>query len=419
MVNTNTFFNIIIIGSGISGLYSAYIIKKFYPNLSFIVLETNKKKWIGGRMGNELFYGTSIVKGAGIGRKNKDKLLNNLLKELNIKSTDFCLTHQYSPNITQINIPFIISFLKEKYNDQHFPITFREFAIKQLGFEKYQHFVSTIGYSDFENEDAYDTLYNYGLEDNYKNYTGISLNWNDLILSLVNKIGINNLRFSSNVTNIKKINQNPCEYSVNVNNDKNYICNKIIISTTISSIQKLLLPFNNNLGIIYKQIHGQPFLRVYGKFSTNSIPILKKYINKLTIVNPPLQKIIPIDINKGIYMISYCDNNSAILLNKYTENTDKNREFFCFLIEKALKIPLHSLKLIAIRDYYWPIGTHYYEPLHGPFKDRVDFIKKAQHPDAGILVVGEVISKNQGWTEGALDSVNKVLTRKWIEKSNC
>jgi hypothetical protein len=30
-----------------------------------------------------------------------------------------------------------------------------------------------------------------------------------------------------------------------------------------------------------------------------------------------------------------------------------------------------------------------------------------------MLVVGEVVSNHQGWSEGALESVEKVLTKKW------
>jgi hypothetical protein len=48
------------------------------------------------------------------------------------------------------------------------------------------------------------------------------------------------------------------------------------------------------------------------------------------------------------------------------------------------------------------------------YKNRDEFIDMAQHPEKGILVVGEVVSQNQGWTEGALDSVRAVLTKKWI-----
>ena len=45
-----------------------------------------------------------------------------------------------------------------------------------------------------------------------------------------------------------------------------------------------------------------------------------------------------------------------------------------------------------------------------------EFIEKAQHPDPNVLIVGEVISLHQGWVEGALESVAKVLTKKWLKK---
>jgi hypothetical protein len=75
-----------------------------------------------------------------------------------------------------------------------------------------------------------------------------------------------------------------------------------------------------------------------------------------------------------------------------------------------------KLKIIAIKDFYWPIGTHYYEPLPNNFKNRKEFIKKAQTPLPGMVVVGEMISMNQGWTQGALESVDAVVTKKWVDK---
>jgi hypothetical protein len=84
------------------------------------------------------------------------------------------------------------------------------------------------------------------------------------------------------------------------------------------------------------------------------------------------------------------------------------------LIEQCLGIHSNSLSLIAIKDYYWPIGTHYYEPLSKEFSNRNQFLDEVQHPEKGILVVGEVVSRYQGWTEGALESVKKGLTKKWI-----
>ena len=85
-INTSTnYYDIIIIGSGIAGLYSALNIKQMSPDTSFMVLEKYKKKWLGGRLNNEEFYGTTVVTGAGIGRKGKDYLLVELLEKLNFK----------------------------------------------------------------------------------------------------------------------------------------------------------------------------------------------------------------------------------------------------------------------------------------------------------------------------------------------
>jgi hypothetical protein len=118
-------------------------------------------------------------------------------------------------------------------------------------------------------------------------------------------------------------------------------------------------------------------------------------------------------------MISYNDNANAESLKPYLENTPENRAFFCRLIEKSLGLPSGSLYLIAIKDFYWPIGTHYYEPLKG-FKTREEFVSYVQHPMKNMLVVGEVVSRYQGWTEGALESVKAVVTKQWIQsKDTC
>ena len=116
---------------------------------------------------------------------------------------------------------------------------------------------------------------------------------------------------------------------------------------------------------------------------------------------------------KGVYMIAYSDNANAEALKDHLENTAKNRGFFSKLLEETLQIPLGTLQITALLDFYWPIGTHYYSPLPKGVTAS-EFIHLAQHPEPDILVVGEVVAANQGWTEGALESVAKVLTKKWI-----
>ena len=70
MTDRLNYYDVIIVGAGIAGLYSAFNIKQMSPNTSFMVLEKYKKQWIGGRLNNEDFYGTTIVTGAGISNTN-------------------------------------------------------------------------------------------------------------------------------------------------------------------------------------------------------------------------------------------------------------------------------------------------------------------------------------------------------------
>jgi protoporphyrinogen oxidase len=88
-------YDYIIIGAGIAGLYAAYNLKNKYPDKTFLVLEANSKKYIGGRVRQEMFNNHLVNTGAGIGRKHKDKYLIELLNELKIKYTEFSKEPKY------------------------------------------------------------------------------------------------------------------------------------------------------------------------------------------------------------------------------------------------------------------------------------------------------------------------------------
>ena len=416
---TTNYYDIIIIGSGMAGLYSAYNIKKMSHDTSFLILEKHKKQWIGGRTSNEMFYGTQVVTGAGIGRKDKDKLLIELMDDIGVKYKPYESDINYSQTFTPVDIVKFIKKLKSEYNkhpELHHK-TFKEFFITFFGEKLYKTFIISAGYTDYENADLYETLYNYGMDDNKSGWTGLHIPWKNMVDKLYHIIGKNHFRFSNDVVEIKKIKEKPCLFQIKTANGTLYNCNKVIIANTITGIQKLV-PDADKKSSLYQQIHGQPFLRLYAKFNKESAKIMKKYVTSYTIVPGPLQKIIPMDPNKGVYMIAYSDNYNALIQKKYLENTPENRDLYCDLLEESLGITKGQLKITAIKDYYWPIGTHYYEPLKGDFKTRNDFIYKAQHPEKGMLVVGEVVSRDQGWTEGALESVKAVLDEKWVI-NNC
>jgi len=412
-------YDILIIGSGMAGLYAATNIQKLSPTTSFLILEKHKKQWIGGRTSNEMFYGTQIVTGAGIGRKNKDKLLIKLMDEIGIKYIPYETSIHYAQTFTPNDIVKIIKKLKGEYSkhpELHHK-TFKDFFIHMLGEELYQSFIISVGYTDYENADVYETLYNYGMDDNKDGWTGLRIPWKEMVDKLYQLIGKTHFRFSSEVVEIKKMAQTPCVFQVKTEGGNVYTSNKVILATTISAIKKLV-PGASSKTSLYQSIHGQPFLLLYAKFNRESAEIMKQYVSTYTIVPGPLQKIIPMNPNKGVYMIAYSDNYNAVLQKKYLDNTAENRKLYCDLLESSLGIPKGKLTMTAMKDYYWPIGTHYYEPLGKEFKTRSEFIYKAQHPEKGMLVVGEVVSRDQGWTEGALESVKTVLTEQWI-KTKC
>jgi len=419
--------DIIIIGAGIAGLYSAYNIKKMSPKTSFLILEQNKKQWLGGRMGNENFYGTSVVTGAGIGRKDKDDLIQKLLKELHIKTTEFTVDPAYAPTIKNpVDVMSVIKYLRKQYKEEKTlsgkndlkKQTFKQFAMKHLGKKMYDDFTVSASYTDYENEDVEETLYHYGMEDNACCWTGINIPWHALVYKLVDEVGEENIRASTKVVSLEKFVVNGgCGYKIVSSKGRSFYCKKVIIATTIYSA-RLLIPGASLKDSLYQNIHGQPFLRVYGKFGKTGSATMNKHIGSsgYLIVPGPLHSIITIDVKKGVYMIAYTDNEAAKMLSSHLENNEKNREFFVKLLRDSIGIGMNEpMDLIAIKDYYWNIGTHYYGPLPDEFKTRSAFIKKAQHPEPNMLVVGEMISRDQGWSKGALESVHVALTKKWID----
>lgn len=426
----NNVVDVIIIGGGIAGLYAAYQIKRLAPpNTTFLILEKNHKQWLGGRAGNDTFYGANVVVGAGVGRKSKDHALIKLLKDTKVPNSEFTSSRIYVPRalFQPDDIMKTMRTLKAEYNKRpehyrHSQKSFKQFFIEILGEGEYRSFVNTTGYTDFEDADIYETLYHYGMDDNVSGWTAIHVPWKDLTESLYQQIGgSKHFRFSTEVTRIRKIEDNPgCIFEVATatpNGNKTYYANKVVVATTVDAVRKIV-PGASARTSIYQQIQGQPFLIVYAKFDRESTEIMKKYVTSFTVLEKGhLQKMIPMDPDKGVYMVAYSDNQHARALKAKgaLENTRKNCEMYSKWAVDALGIPASTpLHIIAIKDYYWQTGTHYYEPLTKEYKSRADFIHQAQHPEKGMVVVGEMVSRDQGWVEGALESVDAVVTKEWV-----
>jgi protoporphyrinogen oxidase len=372
---------IAIIGSGISGLFAGLILKSY--NVDVTIFERSTK--IGGRIKVIDFDNEKVTAGAGIGRKD-DKLLYSLCKKLNVTTTNYHASSQYTSPF--INIKHIVSLLEKNLSSlQRDKENFKEFAIRVLGKEKYDKFIFSIGETDFEKADVIDTIYDYG----FKNYTdkgfdAFSIKWIEL-LEAFERILHQEIKLG---TNISKINFEK-DGTFKINNIK---FDKVIIATDIDNM-KILLPKIT----IFRQIKGQPFVRLFVKLNEPIQGLVKNFVK----TDKPFQKIIVINKDKCIYQISYCDNEVA---NKWKNTSNINKT-----VENGImKIFKQKIKVLKHKLVYWKIGTHYFTPLYSNFKDRNDFLKEAQNPLQNIFCVGEAFSRNQGWCQGALESVLNILS---------
>lgn len=379
-----------IIGSGIAGLYTAYFLKKNgYNNITLF----EKHKHIGGRIKNITFDTIRVVAGAGIGRLESDILLKQLCDELQVKTPIFDSIPSYigiKPEFTPLQIIEEMKQVVTK-NDKR-KKTFKQFATKYLGKKDYNKFVSYVGETDFEHADYIDVIFDYGFEKTFSSgLKAFGINWDEFLDALEN---ILNDTIITGAT-IKTIKQNKNK-TFNVDGK---VFDKVIIATPIEATKKLLSScIPPSILSLYDNIACQSFARVYVKLNE---PL--ELGSRSAITKFPFQKIIEMNRERCIYMISYTDNDGA-------DFWVDNKNDMNIIIEKKLNQILKTKrKVLKSKLVYWECGTHYYHPLDEHFKNRRDYLDYIQNPIPNLYVVGEAVSTNQGWCEGALESVEVIL----------
>ena len=371
--NFNEINNIVIIGAGISSLYAAYLLKKNYPKIKYTIIE--KSNECGGRVKMSNLGDVKLPTGAYFTRVDQDKTLLKLLKDLDIKLNPYVLNIDYSFKESDTNN--LLAKLKKslpKYDRDK--IKFKEFAKDVLG-KDYDNFIDMMGYTDFENADINDTLFNYGLVDNLPGYEIANVDWSKVIDKLVSFIGAENIILNTEVKSIKEKNGS---FLIN----SKYECDGVIIGVTINALRNLL---SNK---IYNQIESQNFIKVFAKSKDLDV-------DKYTVVDSELRKVIP--IKDDVYKIAFSDNKDALSIKS------KSDSYFKKLLSDHFN---KDIKITNVKKFFWEEGTHYYKPLPIEYKSRKEFIKEAQHPKDNIWVIGEVVAERQGWVEGALSSVEKI-----------
>jgi hypothetical protein len=367
------YYDYIIVGAGISGLYALYNLLKLYPNKKVLIIEKHK---FGGRVGTINFQGHTVTTGAGVGRQ-KDKLLIKFLKELDIPVQNFelKLTTPYKNTLPQI---------LEKFK-KHKPFlfeTFEEYGLRVLGKEQLHRFVVNSGYTDYLRANAIETLENYGFEDVLPGFKGFYIPWKILLTKLRELKG--NWEYKKEDV-IGFGSESKLLYNIQTSKN-NYNCSFVIFAIPPYNLSKIVP------GLYNPKISSQPFSRTYIK-TNKPLGIPENGVfNCIGLI----QKIIPIGDN--IYML-YNDNKEAIWIKNADITEIKGELYKEMLYYKGVKTKIQIMK---IKKIYWERGTHYYNIYPNDIN---------LYPYDRVAIVGEAYSFNQGWVEGALETVNKVINK--------
>jgi len=383
-----TEFDYTIIGAGIAGLYCALLLSIKYQEKKIQILEKNN--YIGGRVLVEKFCGKDVVIGAGVGRYGKDKNLQALLERYNIPVNPYDSKKSHV-GFEPVDVYKMAKDMEKKKLDLN--KTFKQNFIHLYGNKLWERFELSTGYTDFADADVLDTLNHYGFEEYKNDMKYFSVNWNMLKDRILGELKKNRVTIQKDidVSNVRKVGPNKIvieAYKTRSGTKKVFETRNVIFATNLPGLHSYVSPKYEKY--ITSQIVCQPFMRMYVKVG-DEIDSIKNY----TIINNFLQKIIP--MGDKIYMMSYSDNKQASNLNNM--NVD--------IIRKKLE-ELFDVNVCKIAKYYWPCGTHYYKPLKY-FKDREEFLNIAQHPEENVFVIGDTVAFDQGWVEGALDSVRRLI----------
>ena len=159
-------YDYIIIGGGISGLYSLHLLNKKNKDLKILLIE--KEDYLGGRILNKNFHGTNIKLGAGIAKEDNLHLLK-LLKKFNIKYFKFEGEKKIvDPKFNRDYHFRIIKKIKDtvknlkRTNIKYSHLTVKQFLKKYLTPFEYKSYTTHLQYAEYLDGDI-DYYINYGL----------------------------------------------------------------------------------------------------------------------------------------------------------------------------------------------------------------------------------------------------------------
>ena len=406
--------DVIIIGGGIAGLYCFYELEKKYKDKNLKISLFEKNNYFGGRFltVKKKIKNKTYQYEAGSGRLNNNhKLMLNLINELKLdkqlqkikKNTNIKPTKNYKleDKFKNKNSFFYIDKVLKKASKEKKEIliknSFIEYAKKILNKDEIKFMLNFSGYyGELVYENAYSALklFEKGIRNDIQYYS-LKTGYSSIVEKIIKKIKSKNLYLNQELLKIRKFYNT---FLLNINGNI-YQTKHLILALPKPALVKLdyLDPYKKYLdSVLCKEL-----CRIYSIFPD----VWFKNLNKTT-TNNKLRYIIPIDKKKGLIMISYTDSKYALYWKKFLNKSGKKlNDEILEQLNKIFKINIKSPIYNSI--CYWNCGVAFWKPKFDGEKLSKKILKLNKNDN--LYIIGENYSNNQGWSEGALETVNELL----------
>ena len=414
-------YDVIIVGGGIAGLYTAYKLPK---HLKILLVEKNG--YIGGRIHtNTLTYkGNKFRYECGAGRlpTNHTRIMN-LIGELGLSDKLVQLGNNkmfvsVDGETPEVNLDFYIRDILKKSEEKSESYlrnnTLYDFLLEIYTPEIVDAIIDNFGYKgEFWVYSAYDALRALKNDMNPDNvYIGVKGGIDQIIYGMIDRLG-------NNVTIYTKMFYNGYEmidnkFIVSITNKKtkeiiDFVSDKLVLALPKNQIEIQPQLQTKRLRDMIHSVEPVSFCRIYAVYNKN--PNTGKVwfddLGKVTTDNK-IGYIIPINKEIGLVMISYTDDIYADFWFASYKNGDIGRQLYNHLKElfPDRDIPMRPA---ITRVHYWGNGGHFFTPGHNSEKVINNMIKPFKTKE--LYIIGETYSSHQSWIEGSLETADLALSK--------
>jgi len=415
----------LIIGGGISGLYTAYQLNKRYPDKRIVLYEKND--YYGGRIKGFKYRNLSWEEGAARFNSNH-KLLIRLIGELGLKDkiikinaeTNFAPIDRskYSEKILKNSAYYYINkIINRVKQDKEYNLTFEEYSRMSLGDEITNYVIDSYGYNvELTVMNLVDAVRMFQIDMNphiqfYSLKGGLHILIDKLVKHL-NEIANIKLHKSSELLDLEYKNSKfLAKIHLNGKGIKVVESDNCILAIPRYGLEKIdLLTSRYKIDRQIRSVICKPLCRIYSIFRESWFSDIIK-----TTTDSKIRYVIPIDSEKGLIMSSYTDGKYANRINSYylKYKYDKLNSMLVKELRRVFKDKDKDIKTPLFTNVsYWECGAGYWRK---GVNSKV-ISENMLHPidNMNLFIVGENYSTSQAWIEGGLQTVDNLFHRGWL-----